>query len=193
MEYTNREIETAFSNGDQKIYEVIFRAYYKVLCRYANGIVNDPDDAEELVQQVFVAIWEKRSEFKIEVSIKSYLYRAVHNRCLNYIAQSKVRTMYANEKINDGIPVEHPVANLRQKELQERIRVALLKLPEQCRIVFKLSRFEELKYSEIASHLGISIKTVENQMGKALRIMREELKEYLPFIIVLIDFLLKQN
>ena len=82
---------------------------------------------------------------------------------------------------------------MRQKELQERIRVALLKLPEQCRIAFKLSRFEELKYSEIASHLGISIKTVENQMGKALRIMREELKEYLPFIIVLIDFLLKQN
>lgn len=192
MEYSNRDIETAFKSGDQKVFEVIFRAYYKSLCRYASGFVNDPDDAEELVQQVFVAIWERRNDFRIEVSVKSYLYRAVHNRCLNFIAQLKVRTMYANEKVNDEFPVEQPMAHLRQRELQERIREALLKLPEQCGIVFKLSRYEELKYAEIASHLGISIKTVENQMGKALRIMREELKEYLPLLVVLIDFFLKQ-
>ena len=188
MELTNSDIILAFKQGDQEVFETLFRSYYQSLCRYANGLLNDSDEAEEVVQQMFVTIWEKRSSIEIKISFKSYLYRAVHNSCLNHLEKLKVRQMYVAENSgNEEASAEHSERNLQKNELQTRISAALLKLPEQCRKVFLLSRQDEMKYSEIADHLGISIKTVENQMGKALRIMREELKEYLPIIILIIS------
>ena len=191
MDLTNSDIILAFKQGDKELFEKLFRSYYQSLCRYANGLLNDTDEAEEVVQQMFVTIWEKRSSIEIKVSFKSYLYRSVHNSCLNHLEKLKVRQMYIGQHTgNEEASSDHSERNLQKSELQARISEALKKLPEQCRKVFLLSRHDEMKYAEIANHLGISIKTVENQMGKALRIMREELKEYLP-IIILISSLVK--
>ena len=161
MELTNSDIILAFKQGDVVVFEKLFRSYYQSLCRYANGLLNDSDEAEEVVQQMFVTIWEKRSSIEIKVSFKSYLYRAVHNSCLNHLEKIKVRQMYVGQHSgNEEVSTDYSEMNLQKNELQTRISAALLKLPEQCRKVFLLSRHDEMKYAEIADHLGISIMTV---------------------------------
>lgn len=183
---SDNEIVKALRSNDEGVFEQLFKQYYQRLCTYATGML-DGDDAEEVVQQLFLNFWEKRQQLTITVSLKSYLYRAVHNACLNKIKQAKVRQLYAEEHIKTTEPgYEHTSQSLFKTELENQIHKAINTLPEQCRLVFKLSRFEEMKYAEIAEHLGISIKTVENHMGKALRIMREQLKEYLPLIALLL-------
>ncbi|CAN5533480.1 RNA polymerase sigma-70 factor [soil metagenome] len=170
---------------DEKAFEDLFRRLYPPLCKNANMLLNDSDEAEETVQNVFISLWEKRKEMEITISIKSYLYKAVRNASLNRIKHGKVRKLYVEEQqyLSPSIPATEISI---QNELHAQIQKAIEKLPEQCRLIFKLSRFEELKYSEIAEQLGISIKTVENQMGKALKIMREQLKDYLVLIIFII-------
>lgn len=172
------------SHGNKPAFEQAFRAYYQPLCSYAMPLLKDKDEAEEVVQNVFFNIWSKRAELQVSTSFKSYLYRAVQNDCLNKLKHGKVRRMYADDykKTNDhsGNDV---LKTLQGKELNRRIHEALDALPEQCGHVFRLSRFEQLKYAEIAAQLGISVKTVENHMGKALKLMRERLKDYLPALL----------
>ena len=170
---------------DENAFEELFRSYYQPLCHSANLLLNDIDEAEETVQQVFINLWEKRAEMQIEISVKSYLYKAVRNTALNKIKFDKVRSRYAEEQEMLAGTSEPATHLSSQNELQSLIKDAIESLPEQCRIIFKLSRFEEMKYSEIASHLGLSVKTIENQMGKALRIMREKLKDYLVIFLIL--------
>ncbi len=175
-----------FKSGDTEAFGVIFHDHYRPLSIYAHTILKDMDDAEDTVQQVFISLWEKRTTLTIHTSLKALLYKSVHNSCLNRIKQQKVRSGYAREvqlhssvgEIRDG---------LQQKELQQKIEEALTCLPEQCAKIFKMNRFEQLKYQEIADQLSLSIKTVENQMGKALKIMREQLKEYLPIILIILS------
>lgn len=192
MLISDKEIVEALHKSDENVFEQVFRLHYQRLCNYAAGIVADTDEAEEVVQQLFVNVWEKRMTLEITLSLKSYLYRAVHNACLNKLKQQKVRKLYADEHIkNSDEAYEHTSQTIVKTELEKQIHTAINTLPEQCRMVFKLSRFEEMKYAEIATHLGISVKTVENHMGKALRIMREQLKDYLPMIIVLMPWLFR--
>lgn len=171
--------------GSKEAFSQIFKAYYAPLLRYAFTILKQQDEAEDIVQQVFITLWEKRAQ-GIHTSIRSLLYKMVHNACLNRVKQLKVRTEYANElKLsNNDANVEGDVFI---NELDVKVNKAIDKLPEQCQRIFKMSRFEYKKYQEIADDLGISIKTVENQMGKALKIMREELKDYLPLVIILLN------
>ena len=172
------------SKGDKKAYEHVFRTYYQSLCNYACSLIKDMDEAEEVAQNVFFNIWNKREALQISTSIKSYLYRAVHNDCLNKIKHGKVRTIYAEDyKSSMGGGFEDSSKILDGKELNKQINEAIDSLPEQCGNVFRLSRFENLKYSEIAEQLEISVKTVENHMGKALKILRERLKDYLPLVM----------
>lgn len=173
--------------GDKKAYEDIFRSYYRSLCNYSCSLVKDVDEAEEVVQTVFYNLWSKRESLAINTSVKSYLYRAVHNDSLNRIKHGKVRAAYASDVKNSLHPHGADSSQvLEAKELNAKIQIALEKLPEQCGIVFRLNRFEYLKYSEIAEHLGISVKTVENHMGKALRILRDELRDYLHILLFIL-------
>lgn len=191
MLLSDQEIVDALHANDKGVFEQAFRFYYQRLCNYACNIVDDMDEAEEVVQQLFLNVWEKRMQIEINTSLKSYLYRAAHNACLNKLKQTKVRKLYADEQIQiTGTGYEHTSQTILKTELEKQIDKAINTLPEQCRLVFKLSRFEEMKYAEIATHLGISIKTVENHMGKALKIMREQLKDYLPLIVIVFPFLL---
>ncbi len=185
------QILDSIKAGNVVVFEQVFKQYYSRLCNYAAGILNDADEAEEVVQQIMINLWEKRNTLEITSSFKSYLYRAVHNAALNKIRQSKVRQLYSIEKVYEGEGfAEQASHKIIKSELEQQILNSINKLPEQCRLVFKLSRFEEMKYSEIAAHLDISVKTVENHMGKALKLLRGHLKDYLIWIVVFFPTLL---
>ena len=178
-------------NGDKQAIESIFKTYYGPLCGYANKILNDIDFAEEIVQEIFFQLWQKRKDLPEIVSFKSYMYRSVHNACLNHIKHKKIEQKHSDHVIYvQENTVEDFVDLAETTELQEKIRIAIEKLPPERKKIFLMIRYDDLKYSEVAEKLGISIKTVENQMGTALKLMRQELKEYLPIIIfILVSFL----
>lgn len=171
--------------GDKGAFEQVFKQYYQPLCNYAGPLLKDFDEAEEVVQNVFYTMWSKRESLEITTSLKAYLYRAVHNDCLNKLKHLKVRAHYAADYKHTQQEVDHS-SSLVEKELSQQIQQAIDELPEQCGQVFRLSRFEHLKYQEIAERMGLSVKTVENHMGRALRLLRERLKDYLPLIMWLL-------
>jgi len=191
VQSSDTESFSAVRSGDITAYEMMFKTYYQPLCRYANTFLGDAEQAEEIVQGTFIGIWEKRQAIDITTSVKAYLYRAVRNACLNEIKHLKVRAMYAQGELRTGERYyEASDQSTLRDELETKIKAAIQSLPEQCRIIFQLSRFEELKYQEIADQMNLSVKTVENQMGKALKIMREQLQDYLPLITILMNGLL---
>ena len=161
--------------GDEAAFKALFTEHYKGMYSYACIILKDEMEAEEIVQNAFVRLWEKQSSLQIETSLKAYLYRMVYNDCMNYIKHQAVVLKFQKEKMyvmkNESGNAEDKLAST---QLNEKLSNALRELPEQCRTIFQLSRFEDLKYREIASQLGIAEKTVENQMGKALKILTNE-------------------
>lgn len=169
---------------DDKAFEQMFKAHYKELHSYANVMLRDEDTAEEIVQSMFLKFWEKRELLNVQTSIKAYLYKCVHNDSLNYLKHQKVKTKYQDFAVytmND----HHEAASSKVEltELEFKLQEALNELPEHCRTIFQMSRFEELKYREIAEQLDLSIKTVENQMGKALKILRLKLADFITLIL----------
>ncbi len=167
-------------------FEILFRSHYGMLVNFANSFLQDLDSAQEIVQDVFIRLWEKRAEVDPQKSVKSYLYSSVRNRSLNYIRDhKKFRNEYLD--IEQALDAEFAVEIAGKSNLEERIEQALQKLPPKCRQIFEMSRFEEKKYKVIAGELNISPKTVEAQMSKALRIMRAELQDYL-FLFIWVYF-----
>jgi RNA polymerase sigma-70 factor (family 1) len=195
LEILEQDIIAAIKQGDERVYEKTFRKYYQSLCNYANSILKDLDEAEEIVQNTFITIWEKKTDLEINISLKSYLYRAVHNHCLNRLKHLKVRAehqQYAMNYYSDSYEAVHET--VYKNELESKLSEAIEGLPEQCKVIFKLSRFDELKYQEIADKLNLSIKTIEYQIGKALKILRTELVDFLPiFIVFFYNFFLLNN
>jgi len=163
-------------NKDKVAFGLVFNEQFGVLTSYALRFLDEREDAEEIVQDVFVKFWDKCSELDPDSSIKSYLYRSVHNTCLNHIKHKKVKDAYRLHVIHH---MEHTSELSWEKKDPEKLRREIMKeinnLPPRCSEIFKLSRLDGLKYQEIADHLKISVKTVEVQMGKALRVLREKL------------------
>ena len=169
---------------DEAVFERVFKTHFKNLHAYACTIIREEAAAEEVVQQVFFKLWERSKGLSISGSVAAYLYRAVYNESLNYLKHQKVQSEYQQHFTHTMKNESYiPGKKFSMKELEEQLTRAINELPEQCRTVFQLSRFEELRYREIADHLGISIKTVENHMGKALKILRTKLVEFLPFTV----------
>ncbi|MFC2129671.1 RNA polymerase sigma-70 factor [Bacteroidota bacterium] len=168
-------------------FEILFRTHYSDLCAYANVYMKDLEAAEELVQEVFFKLWSKRDSIEITSSMQSYLFRAVRNSSLNLIKHINIREEYKahNEREISYSEMEH-YDEVEASELEQKISQAIDELPTERRKIFIMSRYDGLKYGEIAEKLGISPKTVENQMGKALKFMREHLKEYLTYLIIVI-------
>lgn len=187
------EIENslAYYLKDSLRFEKFFRLYYSKLCGYAYRYLQDIDESEEVVQDLFCNIWNKKNEIIIKSNLDSYVFRAVRNSCLNVIKHKNIQDEYKQfnkERIinDEGFFEDAVVTN----ELYDRIRATIDKLPPERRKIFIMSRFDGLKYREIAEKQHISEKTVENQMGKAIRFLRNELIEYFSIIvIVLIEFL----
>lgn len=142
-----------------------------------------------MVQHTFLTIWENRQEISIHTSLKSYLYRSVHNNCLNRIKHLKVRQAHSDSVRHEAEPsFDNASQHIISSELEQQINRAIQAMPQQCRTVFMLSRFENLTYAEIAEKMEISIKTVEKHMMKALKILREDLKDYLPYLLLFLTF-----
>ncbi len=189
MEYDHVKFVSALRNSDEVAFEAVFRDYYNRLCNYANGIVNDLEESEEMVQNTFLSLWEKRSTVTIHTSVKSYLYQAVHNNCLNRLKHENVRQNYRkHEQYTNDDRFDNVSQYVVNNELKIRIDEAIKALPDQCRRVFELSRFEYMNYADIAGKLNISKSTVEKHMIKALKLLREQLKDYLPFLLLFLTF-----
>lgn len=175
----DKKLAKRIKQGDLGTFERLFRNYYAPLCGFANKYLEDMDTAEEIVQDVYYVLWEKRDEVDIDTSLKSYIYKSVYNKCLMHIRHEKVKQKHAKEMEYDMYSNNYETKELyNQRELQEIISKTMQKLPERCRNVFRMNRFEGLKYKEIAEILSLSIKTIEADMGKALKVFREALKEY---------------
>jgi RNA polymerase sigma-70 factor, ECF subfamily len=190
MDESEDELIERLNNRDEAAFEQVFKQHYKHLHAYAFTLVKDDDLAEEVVQNVFYKLWERSAELNITSTVAAYLYRAVHNESLNHLKHLKVRSqhqLYVSHRIDSH--TDTATKKLQLKELEKRLHAALSELPEGCRTVFQLSRFEELRYSEIADVLGISIKTVENQMGKALKLLRTKLAGFLTAVLILLTLL----
>ena len=164
-------------------FESLFREYFPPLMAFAGKILGDEEDAREVVHQVFINLWEKRKEVDLSTSLKSYLFTSVHNRSLNVIRDRK---KFAEGEMPELAGEWDVSAQIESMELEEKIRESINSLPEKCREIFELNRFSGLKYAEIATQLGISVKTVENQMTKALKILREQLGKYLTLLMFLL-------
>jgi RNA polymerase sigma-70 factor, ECF subfamily len=173
------------------MFEVAYKEHFKSLYIYAFTILNNEIQAEEIVQNIFLKIWEKKEKINIEISLKAYLFKSVYFDCLNLLKHQKVKSKYESHALYEmsKTKTESASQKIMYKNLEEKFREVLNELPEQCRTVFQLSRFEDLKYREIASKLNISEKTVEAHMSKALKTMRIKLAEFIATIIGLIVYI----
>lgn len=185
LEQEITDIKTKILIPNKKEFENLFHTFYNDLCSFACHFLKDLPASEEIVQDIFFNLWAKKDELEIKSSIKSYLYQSTRNRCLNALKHIEVRENYKvlNERVRfENEQVENDV--MVESELKEKISTAIEQLPTERKKIFVMSRYEGLKYKEIAEKLEISAKTVENQMGKALRFLREQLAEYLPLLII---------
>ncbi len=173
-------------DGDEDSFEILFNYYYPRLCTFAAVFVKYPDVAEEIVQETFIRIWEKRTMISIRTTFKAYIYRSVHNNCINYLKwkkylsekdeilrnevqkQSELNTRNLDAEIIDIIISE---------EFDNEFRKALKSLPAQCLEVFLMCRNEKLSYSETAEKLEISVNTVKTQMKRALSKLKDSLEK----------------
>ena len=166
--------------GDVKAFESLFRQYYAPLCQFAIKYVNDKDIAGELVQDFFYQYWKNKETMAMPRSLKAYMYISVRNNSLKYLRHQNIRQKYA-AKLAENMreDSENTIQQtLETQDLQNKINEILNELPERCATIFRMSRYEGLKYKEIAEALSISIKTVEANMGKALQSLREKLDKY---------------
>jgi len=173
--------------GDEETFEALFNMHFKGLCLYAENILKNSSAAEEIVEEFFCYLWDHCESVMINTSVNGYLYTSIHNRCLKYLRHQKVKQDYIDEaqyhftdrELLSTVSSDYPEANLISKELGDKISNAVASLPEQCKKVFCLNRFENMTYQEIADRVGVSVNTVKTQMTTALKKLREELKEYL--------------
>jgi RNA polymerase sigma-70 factor (ECF subfamily) len=171
---------------DKPGFEKLFRLLYSPLCAYANSFLKDVDASEEVVQEILFRLWESREKIEIRTTVQSYLYRAVRNASLNVLKHEGVKEAYRTMRKLD-LSVEEPAQEdpVVIHELHEKIRQSIDRLPGERKKIFILSRYKGMTYAEIAGKLGISVKTVENQMGSALKTLRVELSDYLPLLALL--------
>ncbi len=162
--------------GDFKAYETIFKKYYQELYRFAYNYLRDKVPAEEMAQEVFLYIWEKRNQIEIKTTLKTYLYSAVKNKCLNYIKYEIPRKHELEESHLAMMTTSQPELYEDNEKMKRYISEAIDQLPTKCGQIFVLSRNGGLTYEEIAEEMEISIKTVENQMSIALKKLRESLR-----------------
>ncbi len=173
---TDTELFVRLRQGESVALDELFRRHYVNLCRVAVRLVRDGAAAEDIVQEVFTRLWTKRSKLPDDTqAVSPYLRRAVRNRSLNYLRDRKRIPVDDGELPEAADPAGQATSRLEQEELRVRINTAINRLPERCRLVFVMSKMEEMSQREIADQLDISVKTVENQMTRAYKFLREYL------------------
>jgi RNA polymerase sigma-70 factor (ECF subfamily) len=181
-ENIDHELLGLLKKNDEEFLKVIFRLYYSGLCTYAATFVKIPDLAEEIVQETLIKFWESRTHINVENSFKAYIFRSVHNNCINYLKYSEVLRRQS-KRMTEEILYHNEVAlrnfspavidDLISEELEKKLNQVLSELPPKARKIFMMSRFDQLTYVEIANNLGISVNTVKTQMKRVLSKLRE--------------------
>jgi RNA polymerase sigma-70 factor (ECF subfamily) len=181
MNFSDYTIQKRIRGGDIGEFERLFNHYYEPLCMHADKIVRDMELAEDIVQEFFYQFWKNRASFTLKLSLNAYLFRSIRNNALHHLEHMAVRKKYSEFMLTGG-----SLAEAHQKpsggELNEMgaiINATLALMPERCARIFRMNRFEGLKYHEIAGILSVSVKTVEADMGKALQLFRRSLKDYI--------------
>jgi len=183
MEWDDVETIRLLKGRDEEVFGQLFKAHFKPLRKYAFTFVQEQQLAEDIVQTIFYKLWARIEVLNFSDSVAAYLYRAVYNESLNALKHNKVKRVYHSwfHRTMDK-STDNAHKKLHHEELEKRLHRAISELPQQCRTIFQLSRFEDLRYQDISQRLGISPKTVENQMSKALKILRARLIEFLPLL-----------
>ncbi len=184
-ELSDNELLQLLPTAGEKAVEQIFRRHYGPVCRAVFRIVPNAETAEDLAQEVFYELWRRRNNMQISTSLPAYLRRAAINKALNHIRDQKIK--WTDDAELPSIAGDNPgiQREMEAGELQALVDQYIEKLPEKCRLVFVLSRYESLSHAEIAEQLNISTKTVENQITKALRFLRSALEPYLGLILLI--------
>lgn len=174
------ELVRRIRGGDERALETVFRAHFAGMASFVQRFVRSPDVAEELVQDIFLKLWTKREQLSDIESFRTYLFRAARNQALNWLRRQKLERRWQEEHAGDDEASASPLADeeAAEQELSAAVQEAINRLPPRCREVFLLSRDGGLTYAEIANTLGISVKTVETQMGRALKALRLALQQY---------------
>lgn len=167
-----KELLAKVKQGDERAFRDLFDAYYKYLTVTAYRYLHDGEKAKDMAQDAFVELWNRRDSLTITTGLKAYLRQAVVNKCLNYIKREKRMDFSENAMLPETPTVPAAADNLEYEDTRSLIQTAIDALPERCRIIFCMSRFDEKSHKEIAAELGISTKTIENQMTRALKALR---------------------
>ena len=165
----------AIRDGNTAVFKQVFDACYEGLCHYAFTVLRDADEAEDVVQGMFMKLWERREELNITSALRSYLFKSVYNQCLNQLEHRSVKNKFQEYKLTQSEVSQPP--EVFDDEVDTKIKKAIEALPSQCRTIFIMSRYDEMRHAEIAEKLNISVNTIQNQICKALKILRDELKE----------------
>ena len=191
MKQDEREIFNRVRAGDEQAFEYFFKTYFEGLYNYALQITKDSVQAEEIVSETFVLVWEKKEVINLYGSPKAYFYKAVYNQCLNYFKHKKVDDKYKEFFIHhlpsSEFPksyIGYPLETLIDKEFQEILEKSIQKLPNQRKRIFMMSRFEDKKNKEIAEILGVSVNTVKTQILRALKTIGDDVKDLLVLFFV---------
>jgi RNA polymerase sigma-70 factor, ECF subfamily len=194
MNSLEKALMDSIKKGNHKSFELVFKTYYAKLCVYAFDYTRQMETAEDLVKDFFVDFWDNRENITVNASLSGYLFRSVHNTCINYLKRNKERNQTSltddfsaiEIKLKTPFLEEYPIGNIYAKELEEQLKIQLEKLPEQCREIFRLSRFEELPHKKIAEKLNISENTVKVQIFRALQKLKATL---LPAFVMLLSLI----
>lgn len=194
MEQTEALIVEQLRQGKERAYKFLYDQHYQILCHVASQYVKDDFLAETIVGDVIFHLWDVRQSLDITTSIRSYLMQSVRNRCMDYLkSQYNQRELAMSSLGLLDFPVinyikgdDYPLGRLLEQELEGEIMKAIGRLPDECRRVFRLSRFEERKYEEIAKELNISVNTVKYHIKRALALLHEDLSKYLTAVILLL-------
>lgn len=181
--------EVATENSRQA-FQLLFEEFYSPLCFYACRYLKSSQECEDLIQDVFFDLWDKRHEIAINDSFRSYILACVRNRCLNVIRRKRIKLDFEESMMRDECSNHDDIEELYSvSELEHRIKRVLNALPDNQRTAFMMSRYQNKTYQQIAEEMNVSIKSIEVYIGKALRSMRNELKEYLSLIIFLLPII----
>ncbi len=191
MENLQKQVLKELKYGSKTAFEYVFKTHYDALLRYAEEILRDPHQAEDVVENLFVVIWEDRKKIDIRSSLKSYLYRSTFNGCMNVLRKKKSENQYRDffihhsnfSKTHDYGSMSYPLSGIIEKEFETKIEEVIDKLPPQCKKIFIMSRVDDLSHQLIADELGLSVNTVKAQIMNAIKKIKVALKKMLAVIV----------
>jgi RNA polymerase sigma-70 factor (ECF subfamily) len=195
MSIAEQDVITKIRTGDIDSFEIIYLDLHPKLYAFCRKYVDDIELAKDIVQDVFFGFWEKRLLLQVNTSVSAYLFQMLHNKCLNHLRNEKIKTRYKNSvelkfkesELNYFDELQESHVSIYFKDIEDIFKKSIDSLPESCKKIFLLSRIEGIDNKSIAASLNLSIRTVEHQNYRALKILKEQLKDYLPLFLFLLS------